>query len=176
MYEGGTREPLLMRWPARVAAGSTCGVPVTSPDFYPTFLAIAGLPARPHQHVDGVSLLPLLDGAQALDREAIFWHYPHYSNQGGSPGCSIRMGDWKLIEFFEDARLELYNLREDIEEEHDLAPAQPDRVRDLHAKLVAWRQSIEAKIPDVNPDYEAMLAGRKPCPDDYGRIPGDDHG
>lgn len=178
MYDGGVREPLLVRWPGHVKAGGTCDVPVTSPDFYPTFLEAAALDPMPDQHCDGVSLMPLLrgGGAETLGRDAIFWHYPHYSNQGGRPACAVRAGDWKLIEFFEDAKIELYNLRDDIEEEHDLAAAQPRRVRELHAKLVAWRRSIEAKIPDVNPDYEAMLAGRKPCPDGYGRIPGDDHG
>jgi arylsulfatase A-like enzyme len=153
MYEGGTREPLLVRWPGVVAPGSTCDVPVTSPDFYPTLLAAAGLPAMPDQHVDGESLMPLLTGEGRLQREAIYWHYPHYGNQGGTPGCSMRAGDWKLIEFFEDGRLELYNLRDDIGEDHDLAAAQPERVAAMHAKLVAWRESVEALIPEPNPQF-----------------------
>ncbi len=170
MYDGGVREPLLVRWPAMVRAGSTCSVPVTSTDFYPTLLEAAALPARPEQHVDGASILPLLKGQPSIDREAIYWHYPHYSNQGGTPSCAMRAGDWKLIEFFEDGKLELYNLRNDIGEEHDLASQQPDRVRAMHAKLVAWRESVEAKIPQPNPDYEAMLAGTKPCPDMMGNF------
>jgi arylsulfatase A-like enzyme len=159
MYEGGTREPLLVRWPGRIAPGSRCAVPVTSTDFYPTMLEMAGLPALPDQHRDGISIVPLLQGGDRLDREAIFWHYPHYSNQGGSPGCSLRCGDWKLIEFFEDGKLELYNLREDVGEEHDRANSEPALVRRLHGMLVAWRDSVRAKIPEPNPEYDAEKAG-----------------
>ena len=148
MYEGGTREPLIVRWPGRVAAGSRCRVPVTSPDFYPTLLDAAGLPPRPEQHVDGVSFLPLLEGAGDRQREAIFWHYPHYGNQGGTPGSSVRRGDWKLIEFYEDGRRELYNLRDDLSEDRDLAAGHPDVARDLHEELAAWRESVAAKIPE----------------------------
>ena len=154
MYEGGTREPLIVRWPGVVQPGSTCRVPVTSPDFYPTFLEMAGLPLRPEQHVDGVSLLPLLKGAQTLEREAIFWHYPHYGNQGGTPGSSIRAGDYKLLHFFENDRVELYNLREDISEDYDLAVAMPDLTSQLKTRLADWRAQIEAKIPQPNPDYQ----------------------
>jgi arylsulfatase A-like enzyme len=175
MYDGGVREPLLVCWPGRIGAGTTCDVPVTSTDFYPTFLEAASLPLRPQQHADGESILPLLTASGSLQREAIFWHYPHYSNQGGTPACSIRAGDWKLIEFFEDYRLELYNLREDISEANNLAGVEPEIVRDLHQKLVAWRESIEAKIPEPNPHYDDMLAGRRPCPNGAGIIPGDDH-
>ena len=106
-----------------------------------------------------------------LDREAIYWHYPHYASQGGSPACSIRQGDWKLIEFFEDGRLELYNLRDDIGENHNLADRAPQLTAKLHASLRAWRESIEAKIPQPNKDYEAMLAGTVPAPDGQGRFP-----
>ncbi len=169
-YDGGVREPLLVRWPGKIKPGSTCSVPVTSTDFYPTLLAAAGLPARPRQHVDGVSILPLLQGKAELDREAIYWHYPHYSNQGNTPSCAMRAGDWKLIEFFETGKIELYNLRDDVGEATDLAGQMPDRVRTMHAKLVAWRKSVEAKIPQPNPDYEAMLAGTKPCPDGNGNF------
>ncbi len=153
MYEGGTREPLIVRWPGRVEAGGLCSVPVTSPDFYPTFLEAAGLDPIPDQHCDGVSLMPLLTGQGGLDRDAIFWHYPHYGNQGGTPGCSLRAGDYKLIEFFEDGRLELYNLREDVSEEHDLAESEPARARELHGLLVGWREQVSAVIPRPNPSY-----------------------
>jgi arylsulfatase A-like enzyme len=153
MYEGGTREPLIVRWPGVVEAGSVCPVPVTSPDFYPTLLEIAGLDLIPEQHVDGVSLVPLLKGSGDLDRDAIFWHYPHYGNQGGTPGSSARAGDYKLIEFFEDERVELYNLREDAGEERDLAGAEPQLAAELREKLADWRQTVEAKIPERNPDY-----------------------
>jgi len=157
MYEGGTREPLIVRWPGRIEAGSTCDVPVTSPDFYPTILEAAGLDLIPEQHCDGVSLMPLLRGGSALDREAIFWHYPHYGNQGGTPGSSVRAGDWKLIEFFEDGRLELYNLREDPGEKDNRAEREPGRVKELHGLLRAWREEMEAIIPEPNPDYDPSL-------------------
>ncbi len=153
MYEGGTREPLLVRWPGRIEPGSVCTVPVTSPDFYPTMLEMVGLDPMPEQHCDGVSMLPLLGDGDSLEREGLFWHYPHYGNQGGTPGCSVRAGDYKLIEFFEDGRLELYNLREDISEERNLAEEEPE-VRDrLHGLLVDWREEVEARIPEPNPDY-----------------------
>jgi arylsulfatase A-like enzyme len=153
MYEGGTREPLIVRWPGVVEPGTQCAVPVTSTDFYPTFLEAAGLDLLPEQHVDGVSLLPLLRGEGALDREAIYWHYPHYGNQGGTPGSSVRVGDHKLIEFFEDGRLELYDLRTDVGEDHNLAQSRPALTKRLAELLATWRESIEAKIPQPNPDY-----------------------
>ena len=153
MYEGGTREPLIVRWPGVTRPGSLCGVPVTSPDFYPTFLEIAGLDPLPRQHVDGVSIAPLLTGDGRPEREAIFWHYPHYANQGGTPGCSVRSGDYKLIEFFEDGRAELYNLREDVSEERDLSEAKPEVAEGLRTMLHAWLKRVDAKIPLPNPDY-----------------------
>ena len=111
MYEGGTREPLIVKWPGVTKPDALCTVPVTSPDFYPTLLEIAGLDPIPEQHTDGVSIVGLLKGEGGPERDAVFWHYPHYSNQGGTPGCSVRSGDYKLIEFFEDRRVELYDLR-----------------------------------------------------------------
>lgn len=112
MYEGGVRVPLLVKWPEVISPNSTCQVPVTSPDYYPTFLEACHLPLLPKQHEDGISLLPLFQGKETIDREAIYWHYPHYGNQGGTPGSSIRMGgDYKLIEFFETGKCELYNLK-----------------------------------------------------------------
>jgi arylsulfatase A-like enzyme len=156
MYEGGTREPLIVRWSGVVAPGITCNIPVTSPDFYPTFLEIAGLPLKPEQHADGVSLLPLLKGCQSLDREAVFWHYPHYGNQGGTPGSSIRMGDYKLIHFFEDDRLELYHLPTDISEDHNLIGTRPDLVQPMEMRLNQWRTAVNAKIPQPNLDDKPM--------------------
>jgi arylsulfatase A-like enzyme len=101
---------------------------------------------------------PLLRGegtleADPLGRSALYWHYPQYGNQGGTPGSSVRAGDWKLIEFYEDGRLELYNLREDVSEAHNLAAEQPQRTARLAGMLAAWRESVEAKIPQPNPDY-----------------------
>lgn len=157
MYEGGVREPLLVRWPGVIAPGSTCNVPVTSPDFYPTLLDTAGLPKLPEQHVDGASFFPLLKGEKGIAREAIYWHYPHYGNQGGTPGCSIRMGDYKLIEFFENGNLELYNLREDIGEEHNLVSKMPELAGKMQKMLAVWRESVNAKIPMPNPGYKGII-------------------
>ncbi|MBI93482.1 MAG: sulfatase [Gemmatimonadaceae bacterium] len=154
MYEGGTREPLFVSWPGRIEAGSVCDTPITSPDIYPTLLEVAGLPALPDQHVDGESLGPLLHRRGELERASIFWHYPHYGNQGGTPGSSIRSGDWKLIEFFDDGRRELYNLRLDIGEDDDRLDAEPAIAADLHNQLAAWRESVAAKIPAPNPTWE----------------------
>ncbi len=153
MCEGGVREPLLVRWPGVIPAGAVCAEPVTSPDFYPTMLEMAGLPLLPEQHVDGVSFTPLLRGETRLDRDAIFWHYPHYSNQGTTPGSSVRCGDYKLIEYFEDGRLELYNLREDVSEQRNLAEDKPQLARELQALLADWRADVSACIPERNPDY-----------------------
>ena len=159
MYEGGTREPFLAKIPGVTAPGSKCHVPITSPDLFPTILELAGLPLMPEQHCDGASLMPLLKGQGGLSRDAIYWHYPHYGNQGGTPGSSIRFGDWKLIEFFEDGRLELYNLREDISEASELSREMPELTHELHAKLVAWRGKVNALLPEANPAWKRLADG-----------------
>ena len=156
LYEGGIREPLLVRWPGVTQAGGVCAAPVSSVDFYPSFLEAAGAPT-PDQPLDGVSLLPLLQGGAELDRDAIFWHYPHYHHS--TPACALRAGDWKLIHFFEEDRLELYNLREDIGEKSNLAEEYPDRAAALKARLDAWRKSVNAAMPSPNPDYDPARAG-----------------
>ncbi len=153
MYEGGTREPLIIKYPNVIKAGSVSDAVTTSPDFYPTILEMAGLDLMPEQHCDGVSIFDVLKGKNELDRDAIFWHYPHYGNQGGTPGASVRCGDYKLIEFFEDGRLELYNLVEDVSEEHNIADDEPEITRELHSRLYEWRASVNAKMPEPNPDY-----------------------
>lgn len=153
MYEGGIREPMIVRWPGVTRPGSACDQPVTSTDFYPTLLEIAGLPARPEQHGDGVSIVPLLRGTGVPERDAIYWHYPHYGNQGGAPAGAVRSGDWKLIEWYEDGRLELFNLRDDLGEQHNVADRHPDKVQELHAKLKTWRSSVGARMPSPNPRY-----------------------
>jgi arylsulfatase A-like enzyme len=153
LYEGGIREPLIIKWPGVTKPGSVCDAPVISNDFFPTMLAMAGRPLEPEHHRDGVSLEPLLSGSGKLDRPAIFWHYPHYGNQGGSPGGAVRVGDWKLIEFYEDMHVELYNLREDIGEKHNLAAKMPEKVAELRKLLHDWRQSVNAAMPTPNPDY-----------------------
>jgi arylsulfatase A-like enzyme len=151
LYEGGIREPYIIKWPGVTRPGSTCSVPVTSTDFYPTMLDMAGLEPRREQHRDGVSLVPLLKGGDTLERDALYWHYPHYSNQGGMPGAAIRTGRYKLIERFEDGRIHLYDLEEDPCEQTDLAEKMPDRVDEMRAKLHAWYKEVDAKFLQPKP-------------------------
>lgn len=159
-YEGGIREPMIIRGPG-IAAGRVCDAVVTSTDFYPTILELAGLPLRPAQHCDGVSLVPLLKGEAAkLSRPAIFWHYPHYHGSTWAPGAAVRAGDWKLIEFYEDSCVELYNLRNDIGEKHDLATAEPEKTRELTELLHQWQKEVGAKMPRPNPVYRGRLQPR----------------
>jgi arylsulfatase A-like enzyme len=143
-YEGGIREPMLAIVPGVTRAGTTCDDRVISMDVFPTLLAACGLAPRPKDHVDGVNLLPALQG-KALPDRPLFWHYPHYGNQGGSPFSSIRLGDWKLIAFH-DARqgTELYNLSSDPGEQHNVAADQPEKVKELRASLDAWKKEVHA--------------------------------
>ena len=159
-YEGGVREPMIVVVPGMTKPGSSCDVPVTSTDFYPTLLQLAGLPLKPEQHLDGVTFQPLLKGETASRGKPLFWHYPHYSNQGGSPHGAIRDGDWKLIEWYEDGTFELYNIPQDIGEKTNLAAEQPDKVKELHKKLLAWRKEVGAVMPTPNPKFTPK--GKKP--------------
>jgi uncharacterized sulfatase len=154
LYEGGVREPLIVRWPGVVKAGTTCSVPVTSVDFYPTFLEIVGSNSK--QALDGENILPLLKQTGMLERDAIYWHYPHYHHS--RPAGAIREGDYKLIEFFEDGQLELYNLKRDIGEKENLAAKMPEKAAELQGKLAAWRKSVGAKMPIPNPNYDPARA------------------
>ncbi len=156
MYEGGIREPLIVRWPGVVKGGTECSVPVTSVDFYPTFLEIVGAKGSPNQPLDGESILPLLKQTGTLKRDAIYWHYPHYHHS--RPAGVIREGDYKLIEFYEDGRLELYNLANDIGEKKNLATEMPQKAAHLQQKLARWRRSVKAKMPTMNPDYDPARA------------------
>jgi arylsulfatase A len=145
-YEGGIRVPLIVRWPGAVKAGSVSGTPVTSVDFLPTCCDIAGVKPKAGQPLDGVSLMPLLRQSGRLERDAIFWHYPHY-NDRTTPHGIVRRGDDKLIEYFEDGRLELYNLKTDIGEKDNLAAAQRDKARELQRLLADWRKQVGAQMP-----------------------------
>lgn len=161
LYEGGIRVPLGMVWPGRIVPGSVCEVPVITLDFYPTLLELAGLPIDPALGLDGVSLRPLLAGGASLERDALYWHFPAYlegvpknfADDAPKPGwratpCSvIRQGDWKLIEYFEDGSVELFNLADDIGERRNLAAAQPEKARALRAQLARWRAETNAPIP-----------------------------
>ena len=161
-FEGGTRVCQIARWPSVIPPHSATAVPVTSTDFYPTFLDAAGLDPDPAQHVDGVSLLSLMKGQEAvLPRDAIYWHYPHYSGQGGTPAASMVEGDWKIIEFFETGVFVLFNLRDDPSEQQNLATQEPERLARMAAKLKTWQREMETKIPEPNPAWEAAL--RRPA-------------
>ncbi len=153
LYEGGTRVPLLVRWPGVTKAGSVSAVPVSSIDFFPTILDLCGV--QSDAKVDGVSLRPVLRGEGDLAPRALYWHYPHYSNQGGRPGSSVRQGDYKLVEFFEDGRRELYNLKKDAGETRNLVEEQPEKAKELASKLDAWRHEVGARTMKPNPDYVA---------------------
>lgn len=162
LYEGGIRVPLTVRWPAVVRPTTTCKVPVTSIDFYPTLVELAAASMPSNQIFDGESIAGLLKGQKSLKRDAIYWHFPCYLSQGPkrrreirqAPAGAIRKGNWKLMEFFEDSHLELYNLKEDIGEKNNLARTMPDKTKELYEELKAWRRSVGAKIPvELNPAY-----------------------
>jgi len=162
LYEGGIRVPMIACWPGKIKPASVCDVPVIGTDFYPTFLEISGAAKPAGWILDGESLMPLLKGAGTLKRNAIFWHFPAYlepykDNQWPwrtTPAGAVRLGDWKLIEFFEDGKIELYNLKDDIGEKSDLAAAKPAKAKELHRILLQWRKSVGAPVPtEKNPKY-----------------------
>ncbi|MGQ8338217.1 sulfatase [Sunxiuqinia sp. A32] len=154
-YEGGIREPYFIKVPGVTKGNQTCEIPVTGADFYPTILTLVGVELKPEEHLDGVSLLPLLKGESIAER-ALYWHYPHYGNQGGEPSSIIRDGDWKLIHYYEDGREELYNLKADLEETTDIASENPDKVTELNAKLFDYLNKVGAKFPEKDPLYDAQ--------------------
>jgi arylsulfatase A-like enzyme len=161
MYEGGIREPFFIRWPGVIKEGATNDVPVMSIDVLPTVFAATGVPLPKNLPVDGCDLVPLLKRGEAPQRDALFWHYPHYGNQGGFPSAAVRMGDWKLIERLETGRVHLYNLKNDTGEKNDLAAREPERVAQMKARLHAWYKETGAKFLREKPD------GPKPWhPDD----------
>lgn len=161
-HEGGVRVPLVVRWPGKSKPDSVCHVPVIGTDFYPTLLEMAGLPLRPDEHKDGVSLAPLLSGqSKQLERDKLFWHYPHYHRT--DPYGAIRSGDWKLIEFYEDGRLELFNLANDPCETQDLAKQQPQLAQELLKELQAWRGSVDAQMMTPNPNFDPKRARKGPA-------------
>jgi arylsulfatase A-like enzyme len=134
---------------------------VVSTDFYPTLLELAGLPLKPQQHIDGISLVPLLKGGE-LPRGPLYWHYPHYGNQGGAPGGAVRDGNWKLIEWYEDGSRELFNLRDDLGEHKNLAAENPDKVTELAARLATWRKEVNAIMPTPNRNFGRPMPRARP--------------
>jgi len=160
LYEGGIRVPLIVRWPGRVHPGSTSEVPVTSTDFLPTLLEMAGVELR--REVDGLSLVPALGGG-GLGRGAIFWHYPFYHH--ATPAAAVRQGDFKLIYFYETEEAELYNLAADPGERKDLASSMPAKAGELRKLLFDWQRSVNAAEPTRNPAYDpskAHIFGNRP--------------
>lgn len=167
LYEGGIRVPYIFRWSGKVAPRTVCNLPINSVDLYPTLLELAGAKPPSGYPLDGESYLPLLihGGKADKPRGPLFWHFPGYLGAGGgtwrtTPVGVIRSGDFKLMEFFENGRLELYNLRQDIGERNNLIASQPEKAKELHARLVAWREEFSAPMPTPNKDI------RKAPPDD----------
>ena len=159
LYEGGIREPMIIRWPGVVEVGSTCSVPVSSIDFFPTLLSVVGIKNK--YNVDGVDIMPLLKGYREINRDAIYWHYPHYHPGGIAPSGAIRAGDYKLIEWFEksvegtdkEGALELYDLKNDISEQKNLIKKKPEVAEELYKKLLQWRTEVNAQMMQRNPGY-----------------------
>jgi len=149
LYEGGLRVPLLVFWPGVSTKGATVNTPVSGIDLFPTVLEAVGAKEISQ---DGMSVVPLLKG-DTLKRDALFWHYPHYSNQGGRPGDVVRAGNYKLIEFFEGGRRELYDLKKDTGESRNLIEDKPEVAKELHDKLETWRKEVGASPMKPNPDY-----------------------
>ncbi len=171
LYEGGIRVPFVVKWPGHVEPGSRCETPVIGTDIYPTLLEITRSPRPDGYQLDGESLLPLLTQAGGLKRDALFWHFPAYlqANRGmdvpfrTTPAGAVRMGDYKLIEFFEDGRRELYNLADDIAEQHDLSRQKPKTVERLGNRLRSWRKTVSALIPtQPNPEYDPTAVWSPP--------------
>lgn len=151
LYEGGVREPTIIRVPGITDPGSVCNEPIVSMDFFPTILHLAGMDRRPELHADGVDLMPLLQGEELKTQRSLYWHYPHYHGSTWTPGASIRQGDWKLIEFYEFDEVELYNLATDPGEQTNLADKQPAKTARLRSMLRDWQASMNAKMPQPIP-------------------------
>ena len=152
LYEGGIREPNIIRAPGVTSPGSHCDTPIVSMDFFPTLLDLSGLPQRPNLHVDGTNIRPLLQG-KPLPSRPLYWHYPHYHGSGWKPGAAILEEGWKLIKFYHYKKTELYHLDQDLSETTDLAASHPEKVRQLEDRLVKWQRRLQAKLPTPNPAY-----------------------
>lgn len=163
-YEGGVRVPLIVRWPGVTQSGSVCEKPVITVDFYPTILEMAGLTDNPSHLRDGESIVPLLKNSGALNRTALYWHYPHYRPDGAKPYSAIRDGDFKLIQSHETGRFELYNVKEDIGETNNLVNKMSAKVGELNKKLELWRKSTGAQMPLPNPKSDPVKEAERFSP------------
>jgi arylsulfatase A len=152
VYEGGLRIPLIVRWPGNVAAGKTCDAPVINTDWVPTLMELAGLPAPPG--LDGMSLAALLLGTGPAPKRSLFWHFPHYTNQGSRPSGAMRDANWMLVEFYDEPTVELYDLTVDVRERRNLAGQNPDRVSSMRATMAEWRRQVIAQRNRPNPDFD----------------------
>ncbi len=161
-YEGGIRVPVIIRWPGVVKPGRVSHLPITTVDYFPTILEIAGLNPPADRPIDGESLVPILKNSGNLKRKAIFWHYPHYHRYTNSPYSIIRSGDWKLIKWYDHSKqFELYNLKDDISEKNDLSRKMPEKVKKLNSDLETWLKSVGAKMPVLNPEYKPVKKKKK---------------
>nr|MBX2814859.1 DUF4976 domain-containing protein [Saprospiraceae bacterium] len=155
LYEGGIRVPTIIRWPGVTTSGTSTRQPISTQDLYPTIMDMVQ-PEEDHEQLanfDGVSLTPLLKASnEGWQDRNLFWHYPHYYPTT-TPVSAIRQGDWKLLEYFEDNRIELYNLKEDIGEENNLEKVHPEKAKELLELLAVWRQEMDAPMPQINPEY-----------------------
>ncbi len=152
-YEGGVRVPLIVKWPGVTEPGSRSDEPVISVDYFPTISEMVNAQSDLPPDIDGESIVPILRGSDDFDRDAIYWHYPHYHPGGATPYSAIRAGDFRLVQFFEDGRCELYNLRDDVGETRDLTEKQPGKSAQLTAQLDTWRRSVDAQSPLPNPNW-----------------------
>lgn len=165
-YEGGTRVPMIVYWPGVTKKGTVSETPVITMDLYPTLLEIAGLKKEAKKGVDGLSLVSLLRSGKKLKRDELFWHYPHYQHYqlgGTTPYGAIRQGDFKLIEFYDDKGVELYNLKDDLSEKRNLAADEPKKVAQLRKRLQAWRKEVAAQMPTPNPNYDPTKPEHNPA-------------
>jgi arylsulfatase A len=153
-YEGGVRVPWIIHWPGVTKPGSESSVPIMTIDIHPTILEMVGLPSDTGQPMDGVSITRALRDGSAPERDALFWHYPHYHPGGATPYSAVRMGDWKLIHFFEDDHVELYNLAKDLSEKSDLTSSEPERVKAMRLRLDQWLKAVGAQFPTPNPAFD----------------------
>ncbi|WP_111708202.1 sulfatase [Lutibacter citreus] len=158
-YEGGIREPYFIKVPWLEKTIKENNTPVTGADFYPTLLDLVGAKLKPEEHLDGVSLLPILKG-ETIEERPLIWHYPHYGNQGGEPSSVIRKGDWKLIHYYEDGRDELFNLRNDLEEMNDVSKENSEKVETLKTTLFNYLKDVGARFPEKDPLYNAELEAK----------------
>lgn len=154
-WEGGIREPYFIKAPKLSAKVKAVDYPVSGIDFYPTLLDLAGITLQPNEHKDGVSLKPLMSGKK-LNKRSLYWHYPHYGNQGGEPSSIILEDNFKLIHYYEDSRNELYNLTDDPKERNDLSQINPEKTDTLYKKLNLWLAEVKANMPSHDPEYDAV--------------------